>query len=73
MADIPTEDPVLEFATHFVNSFEEGPGSLVVDLAVNPWKSMTVKIIALILDGNSEIGAHVRRNLSFCYLFKAFD
>ena len=28
--------------------------------------------MVLVLDGNSEIGAHVGNNLSFFYLFKAF-
>jgi len=29
--------------------------------------------MVLILDGNSEIGAHVRSNLNSNYLLKAFD
>ena len=29
--------------------------------------------MVLIIDGNSEIGAHARSNLNFCYLFMAFE
>ena len=36
-------------------------------------KILRVNIMVLVLDGNSETGAHIRSTVCFLYLFKAFD
>ena len=69
------QKPIITFILYYISYYIFQPHILDIkkDYIIYQNASLETSIVmVLILDGNSEIGAHVRGNLCY-YLFKAFD